>query len=337
MSEKNICPIIRDLLPLYVDKLVSEESAFEIEAHLKNCPDCREYFEHMKSDLLEDQSGKQEETNREINYLKKIKKNNAKKVFWGAVLTFLSCILILAVNVFFIGKPNNSYCTTYVNVTEDLIHIGGSFTDSASVYDHYKLEKTGEGIQLIVYSCLSSPWNRNGTFNLEIPRNQLQGSFLINETTVMEDGTVISAMANRLYENRNPYIGDASANGRLCQVLGIANELGNFTNELQTSDEPYGWTLLFENSVGNSAVFDEKMKGFSCILMALTENLGEVTWEYTVELAEGAVTRTRTMNEADCTAYLGSPVKDYGKSPLAVQELLQLLTEQYGFSFYTIR
>ena len=337
MSEKISCPIVRDLLPLYVDNLVSEESALEIEKHLKDCPDCRECFEHMKSGILKEENKKREETNREINYLKKIKKNTAKKVFLGAVLTLLSCILILAVNLFFIGNPNSSYYTTYVNVTEDSIHIGGSFTDSASVYDHYTLEKTEEGSRLVVYSCLSSPWNRNGTFNLEIPRNQIHGSLSINETTITEDGTVISAMANRLYKNKNPYIGDVSANGRLCQILGIANELGNFTNELRTSEEPYGWTLLFENSANNSAVFDEKMKGISCILMALTENLGEVTWEYTVELSEGPVTRTQTMSEADCTAYLGSPVKDYGKSPLAVQKLLQLLTEQYGFSFYTIR
>lgn len=65
------------------------------------------------------------------------------------------------------------------------------------------------------------------------------------------------------------------------------------------------------------------MKGFSCILIALTDDLGEVTWEYTVELAEGAVTRTRTMTEADCTDYLGSPVKSFSESPLSVQELLK--------------
>ena len=31
------CEVVRDLLPLYIDKLTSEESNKEIEKHLKNC------------------------------------------------------------------------------------------------------------------------------------------------------------------------------------------------------------------------------------------------------------------------------------------------------------
>ncbi len=34
------CGIVRDLLPLYVEGMVSEESAAYIEAHLASCPDC---------------------------------------------------------------------------------------------------------------------------------------------------------------------------------------------------------------------------------------------------------------------------------------------------------
>lgn len=334
MSAIISCHIIKDLLPLYLDGLVSEESAAEIERHIKTCPDCREYYEHMKSELLEEQNQMQEENCKEINYLKKIKKSAARKVILGTVLTIFLCLLVLAVKLFVIGSPNESYHITYVNVDEESIHVGGVFFDSASVYNRYEIKETEEGSRLVIYKCVSSPWNRSGVFNLEIPRNQVHGSLAINEITVTEDGTVISAMANRLYENKNPYIGDASADGRLSQILDIGNELGPFKNELQTTEEPYGWTLRFENSVNNSAVFDEKMKGFSCILIALTDNLGEVTWEYTVELANGPVMRTKTMTEAECTKYLGAPVKGYAKSPEAVQELLQLLTDKSGFGFY---
>ena len=72
-------------------------------------------------------------------------------------------------------------------------------------------------------------------------------------------------------------------------------DLGSFKNELQTTAEPYGWTLHFEKSTANSAVFDEKMKGYACALIALTDNLGEVSWTYTVELADGPVQRSRKM------------------------------------------
>lgn len=336
MSTKISCSIIRDLLPLYLDDLVSKESASEIEEHLKTCSDCREYYEYIKSQLLEEQKQKQEENHKEINYLKKIKKSTTRKVILGTLLTFLACVLILAAKLFLIGNPNQSYYTTYVDTDENTIYVGGSFLDSASAYHRYEIKETDDGSQLIIYTCLSSPWNREGSFNLAIPKNKVHGNLSINHMTVMEDGTIISAMANQLYANKNPYIGDMSANGRLSQILEIANELGNFTNQLQTSTKPYGWTLYFENSTNNSAIFNEKMKGFSCILIALIDNLGEVSWEYTVELAEGPSTRTQTMTEADCTAYLGSPVKDYAKSPVTVQNLLQLLSDEHGLSFSKI-
>ena len=38
---KTSCNIIEDLLPLYVDDMVSEDSRQLIEGHLKTCPACR--------------------------------------------------------------------------------------------------------------------------------------------------------------------------------------------------------------------------------------------------------------------------------------------------------
>ena len=36
----NKCEIIKDLLPLYEENLLSEESKTFVEDHLKTCPDC---------------------------------------------------------------------------------------------------------------------------------------------------------------------------------------------------------------------------------------------------------------------------------------------------------
>lgn len=41
------CEVVRDLLPLYIDKLTSEESNKEIEKHLKNCKECYQYYQEM--------------------------------------------------------------------------------------------------------------------------------------------------------------------------------------------------------------------------------------------------------------------------------------------------
>ena len=45
---KITCNIIEDLLPLYVDDMVSEDSRQLVEEHLKMCPACRKMQEEMQ-------------------------------------------------------------------------------------------------------------------------------------------------------------------------------------------------------------------------------------------------------------------------------------------------
>lgn len=136
MSAHTPCHMIKDLLPLYLDDLVSEESATAIEQHLKSCSDCREYYEHMKSELFEEQTQKQTETQREINYLKRIKQHTTKKLILGTVLTLFTCILALTVKLLIIGSPTDTYHTTELNVDKDTIQVGGTCAGSEQVYRH---------------------------------------------------------------------------------------------------------------------------------------------------------------------------------------------------------
>ena len=47
------CEIIRDLLPLYADDVVSDASREIIEDHLPDCPDCRDYLKKLRDSELE--------------------------------------------------------------------------------------------------------------------------------------------------------------------------------------------------------------------------------------------------------------------------------------------
>lgn len=42
------CKIVQDLAELYMERLVSAESAQAIREHLKSCPDCRQYYRSQK-------------------------------------------------------------------------------------------------------------------------------------------------------------------------------------------------------------------------------------------------------------------------------------------------
>lgn len=85
------CEIVRDLLPSYIDGLTSEVSNQEIEAHLKECTECRSYYEAMKSNV--DTSKVELEDNEFIKVLNKIRKVTLEKTV--LVSATIICILIM--------------------------------------------------------------------------------------------------------------------------------------------------------------------------------------------------------------------------------------------------
>jgi len=91
------CNIIEDLLPLYVDDIVSEDSRQLVEEHLKECPSCRKMQEEMMREnhlTSVGKSSKSIQTNRtEIEPLKKIRHKIRKK---RIASVFLAVILVVA-------------------------------------------------------------------------------------------------------------------------------------------------------------------------------------------------------------------------------------------------
>ena len=72
------CEVVRDLLPLYIDKLTSEDSNKEIEKHLKSCKECYRYYQEMTGEI-EDISKIPKEELRDVKVIKKNQKKRQKK------------------------------------------------------------------------------------------------------------------------------------------------------------------------------------------------------------------------------------------------------------------
>ena len=71
------CNIVRDLLPLYVEKMLSADSQTFVEEHLKECEDCRKELESLKQgdssvSMVKDHTD-------EAIPIKKVKKKLSKK------------------------------------------------------------------------------------------------------------------------------------------------------------------------------------------------------------------------------------------------------------------
>lgn len=95
MKETNYkinCNIIRDILPLYVDGVVSADTSALVEEHLTECEDCRQEAERMKAHMSLPDSGEVEEA--EAKVIKDFGKAFRKKSRINAIKAAGSFLLV---------------------------------------------------------------------------------------------------------------------------------------------------------------------------------------------------------------------------------------------------
>ena len=64
--KKNDCNVIRDLMPLVLDRVASDESRGLVEEHMETCEECRKEYEKMKADMPQETLAEYEEEQRTI-------------------------------------------------------------------------------------------------------------------------------------------------------------------------------------------------------------------------------------------------------------------------------
>lgn len=140
MNHKH-CGIIKDLLPLYVDLLTSEESNEAIKAHLATCENCSAIYETLKTngDFTSDGMGK------ELDYLKKIKakRKNFLLMAVGICVAVFGILIAIGVKTFIIGTPVSLEEISYTN-DEGYHGIGTKFdseTNELTLYGEFLNEQ----------------------------------------------------------------------------------------------------------------------------------------------------------------------------------------------------
>ncbi|WP_051536527.1 zf-HC2 domain-containing protein [Ruminococcus flavefaciens] len=104
------CSIIRDLLPLYCDKLTSEDSNEEIEKHLRECEECNNIYESMNNKEDEIKADR-----KDIKPLKKIKKRITLRVIaaiFGTLAVLSAVFVFVFVGVIPISSDKLHYTVT---------------------------------------------------------------------------------------------------------------------------------------------------------------------------------------------------------------------------------
>ena len=64
--EKISCSIAKDLLPLYIEGILSEETTQVVEMHLQTCENCKKDFEIMRQEFVFPSAPKIQEENEKI-------------------------------------------------------------------------------------------------------------------------------------------------------------------------------------------------------------------------------------------------------------------------------
>lgn len=309
------CEVVRDLLPSYLDGVVSEETKTAVERHLEECPDCRETLRRMKEP--EDAAAPEE---KEIDYLKAVRRRNSRKVTAVAAAAVLLAAAGLF-RLFYIGFPVGSGAiAAAVTVADGTARVTGMLTDSGRSVCRVHIAQNEDGVvEAQVYAAPPAFFN-SGDFTGEFQAEKEITGVSVNGLLLWENGKAVDWLTAQLYAARNPYVGDMSANGNIASLLRVSSRVGSFTNELQTDTEPYGWTLLLTEPVtaeNEPAVRDEMIR-CSCVLLAEIDNLGTVTWKY--ETVEGE--KILRVTAANASAIAGQDIKSCAESASALQSLL---------------
>lgn len=115
------CNVIEDLLPLYAEDMLSEDSKKLVEDHLDECEGCSEYLDELKA-----MASLPVETNTEP--LKKIQNTLQKKKWHAIILTTLFTLFVGALAVVFMTTPD------YLTYSEDLVTISET-ADGITILD----------------------------------------------------------------------------------------------------------------------------------------------------------------------------------------------------------
>lgn len=341
MKNDLTCEVVQDLLPSYVDGLTSDVSNQAVEQHMKTCESCRKLYSEMREpmngeDVSEINDGQKADSKKssEIDYLKKIRKKNRMRILAAVLIVVIAVGVGLWSKVYVVGQEveQAEFVQANVAVEDHKVSVQGLLLDTTKGVSDVAFQEKDGIVTVSLRETRKSSFHTN-EFQADYQSAEDVKQVVLENRILWDDGVSIDGTVSDLYQSRNPYVGDTSADGRSVQaaraVLGINDgALISYGTQLQTSEEPYGWTFLNVqiSSSDNVERLQQEMKQLGCLLIAVTDNLGYVSFEYSVDGAENLDgSTTLTVTEADADAMAGQSVKAMAQTPAGLQELVELI------------
>lgn len=256
MKFKQECKIVRDLLPNYIENLLNEETKNFVTNHINNCTECKEIFQKLKKDVIQENDISYSEQQIELNYLKKY---NRKFFLLKCILFFIIAIILILLTIITVKyNYNNSIITTSCNKFEELKNTNNFYLKVHQYRIDYK--QNTESNYTTTYYYKDEKLKTDNKGNSTIP------NYVPNDYICFEE--IGSHERTEIYENRKEIV-------KLTYNYDI-NLKSQCLKEIFTNINNYGkinWGFLGNISIKTSInIKSNKYNGNDCYILELTND-----------------------------------------------------------------
>lgn len=270
-KQNEACAIVRDLLPLYVDDVVSSETRTWIQRHVQTCPDCQRHLEELKKpdpvivqqDLVLESDLRQ--TGRQLHHRRFL-------MSLGALV-----FMVLAVSAGVVWWNSTLLPADYISVTQ-----------SRTADDGLKLQLESQPFSTGLFS-LNTRCQNDSVCEIEahgsrgLPDRVRDQSVVLPHTTrevllngevIWQDGLVISPRCRQLYSYANGYAGDVQ---QMQLARPSASDSGTTIQADTENPDHCTWTYAID---GTRSIPETSLQEAAWLAMVLTPNLDEITYRF---------------------------------------------------------
>ena len=197
---KNECSIVQDILPLYVEEMVSDDTVSFVREHLKDCPRCRAELEKLQKPV-------EVQLKPDINAapLKRLKKALLMKKLQTILCTVAILLALMLAVISLLTAPEYfEYTPDLVTVTETGVgEVTISFNSKVTNYKLQHIEDPDECNTVYQLEAWTSPWDRmfkkNGAWAVTVsPENDKP---LLIYFTQIADGSSVNLYGEAASDN----------------------------------------------------------------------------------------------------------------------------------------
>ena len=147
--KKNDCNLIRDLMPLVIDRVASDESREAVEDHILTCEECKKQYDQMKADLPEDTRAEYEAEQQKFKEaMKSVRRTRLRRRIRIIALAAVVCLVAVFAGAFAYDRLFNHY-TVPVELDRYTVSLAqlkdGSIMATADIHDmHFSRLSTSD-------------------------------------------------------------------------------------------------------------------------------------------------------------------------------------------------